>query len=379
MLKRVAAFVFWFLVIVLHEQIFAQGVFHLEGKISLDSLTRFVHESSGVRFSFNSVKVKGSKQIYFSKGTYSFSDLLKYIKKNTSLEFTQYKGYVIFSDHPKTEVVNSVSQSKHYERSPEPGTNHKPNSAKNTNTVTIGNTHHRSMIPITNSIFALPRIKSSDFKETLKTTTANAPQTVRDVLPGRLIPEKTETTSQESYTDKISNQSGIWHLQFSVYGSDALYANFGTIFGADRLHIYLFAGTNFQTIVWQYGLGSVLLNRPSFQLELTAGTGIFKENLSFDSMSLKKNLVIQGRLYNAGLSLNKKQGNWLIKVTPNFNFLTNTYYENGQATNLSAIPLPLYNLQVLHPFFPKTNYSLIGSTLTTKWIGLSVAVYYQLF
>lgn len=74
--------------------------FYLNGNITLDSLTRYVHRRSGMRFSFNSSKVKGSTVINFPKGEYSFSMLLSSLRKTTSLSFTIYKGYIVFSDHP---------------------------------------------------------------------------------------------------------------------------------------------------------------------------------------------------------------------------------------------------------------------------------------
>jgi len=77
-----------------------ETAFFLHGKISLDSLKDFVHLSSNVRFSFNSSKVKGSKEIYFSKGYYSLPALLRHISKTTSLYYAVYNGYIVFGDHP---------------------------------------------------------------------------------------------------------------------------------------------------------------------------------------------------------------------------------------------------------------------------------------
>lgn len=82
-----------------------RGYFHLDGKISLDSLTRYVHRLSGMRFSFNSSKVKGSKEIPFPKGDYSFTQLLEQIRKTTSLYYSFYQGYVIFQDNPPKQSV----------------------------------------------------------------------------------------------------------------------------------------------------------------------------------------------------------------------------------------------------------------------------------
>lgn len=77
-----------------------KGFFSLGGKITLDSLTKYVHKLSGMRFAFNSSKVKGSKEINFVTRTYSFLALLERIKNTTSLYYTFYNGYVIFQDNP---------------------------------------------------------------------------------------------------------------------------------------------------------------------------------------------------------------------------------------------------------------------------------------
>jgi len=93
-----------------------QQRFSLHGAISLDSLTKLVHHQSGVRFSFNSVKVKGTKEIVFPKANYSLPDILKQIRETTSLYYSFYSGYVVFQDNkPKkrkmtdTEQANSVA------------------------------------------------------------------------------------------------------------------------------------------------------------------------------------------------------------------------------------------------------------------------------
>jgi hypothetical protein len=74
--------------------------FLLHGNISLDSITKLVHKTSGIRFSFNSVKVKGSKEINFLQARYSIQQILQRIKKTTSLYYFFYSGYVIFQDNP---------------------------------------------------------------------------------------------------------------------------------------------------------------------------------------------------------------------------------------------------------------------------------------
>jgi hypothetical protein len=74
--------------------------FYFDKPITLDSLTRYVHSRSKLRFSFNSTKVKGSKLIYMKKGAYTIDQLLQQIRKNTSLYYSVRRGYVIFQDNP---------------------------------------------------------------------------------------------------------------------------------------------------------------------------------------------------------------------------------------------------------------------------------------
>jgi hypothetical protein len=91
-----------------------KGSFSIGGKISLDSLTKLLHKSNGIRLSFNSIKVKGSKEINFKKGSYSLLEILKEIRLTTSLYYSFFSGYIIFQDHaPKQQ--NQTNSKKVYE------------------------------------------------------------------------------------------------------------------------------------------------------------------------------------------------------------------------------------------------------------------------
>lgn len=74
--------------------------FYFDKPITLDSLTKYVHSRSKLRFSFNSTKVKGSQLIDLKKGAYTIDQLLQQIRKNTSLYYAMRNGYVIFQDNP---------------------------------------------------------------------------------------------------------------------------------------------------------------------------------------------------------------------------------------------------------------------------------------
>lgn len=75
-------------------------MFTLAGNITLDSLTHYVHKLSGIRFSFNSSKVKGAKAIHFPASRYKLDDLLAQVKRTTSLYYSFFNGYVVFQDNP---------------------------------------------------------------------------------------------------------------------------------------------------------------------------------------------------------------------------------------------------------------------------------------
>lgn len=103
-----------------------RGYFHLDGRLTLDSLTRYVHRLSGMRFSFNSSKVKGSKEIHFPKGDYSFTQLLEQIRKTTSLYYSFYQGYVIFQDNPPRKGTTPVAATTQKRTPPAPAPRPKP-------------------------------------------------------------------------------------------------------------------------------------------------------------------------------------------------------------------------------------------------------------
>ncbi|AEW00364.1 hypothetical protein A4D02_23850 [Niastella koreensis] len=94
------------------QQKAAAAQFYFDKPITLDSLTRYVHSHSRIRFAFNSSKVKGDKVINLKKGKYTIGLLLKEIRKNTSLYYLRYNGYVIFQDNPPKQKAISQSIAK---------------------------------------------------------------------------------------------------------------------------------------------------------------------------------------------------------------------------------------------------------------------------
>lgn len=89
-----------------------QAPFYFDKPITLDSLTKYVHSHSKVRFSFNSTKIKGGQLIDLKKGAYTIDQLLQQIRKNTSLYYAMRNGYVIFQDNPPKQKITSPAISK---------------------------------------------------------------------------------------------------------------------------------------------------------------------------------------------------------------------------------------------------------------------------
>ncbi|OQP42805.1 hypothetical protein A4H97_11635 [Niastella yeongjuensis] len=87
--------------------------FYFDKPITLDSLTKYVHTHSSIRFSFNSSKVKGDKIINLKKGSYTIGMLLQEIRKNTSLYYSMFKGYVIFQDNPPKQQTATAKINPH--------------------------------------------------------------------------------------------------------------------------------------------------------------------------------------------------------------------------------------------------------------------------
>ena len=119
--------------------------FFLQGTITLDSLTKYIHKHSSIRFSFNSAKVIGSTEIVFPKKTYTLTELLSQVRKSTSLYYSFYNGYVIFQDNPPKQnpgqqkaISKQPSESSQIIKSNPPS--HEPLSKK-TNTSKIKETH----------------------------------------------------------------------------------------------------------------------------------------------------------------------------------------------------------------------------------------------
>jgi hypothetical protein len=89
-----------------------QPPFYFDKPITLDSLTKYVHGRSKLRFSFNSTKVKGAQLIDLKKGAYTIDQLLQQIRKNTSLYYSVRNGYVIFQDNPPKQKSNTPTVAK---------------------------------------------------------------------------------------------------------------------------------------------------------------------------------------------------------------------------------------------------------------------------
>ncbi|MBS1599918.1 MAG: hypothetical protein JST75_16955 [Bacteroidetes bacterium] len=191
----------------------AGELFFLEGKISLDSLTKYIHNRSGIRISFNSVKVKGSKELEFPKADYSLSKILDRIKKTTSLSYTFYNGYIIFTDKP---VRRFPKQAVDKPASTHPA--HKKLSNSETTISQNVNAHGRSNATPQKSLHRPDSLKGkTDFE---KSTILNKP---KDDAVKSSNPKRDQSLNKNNIGDSITTSSAKANNERSGIKKDSIF------------------------------------------------------------------------------------------------------------------------------------------------------------
>ncbi|HEY1201779.1 MAG TPA: STN domain-containing protein, partial [Niastella sp.] len=170
-----------------------QTPFYFDKPITLDSLTKYVHSRSKLRFSFNSTKVKGTQLIDLKKGAYSIDQLLQQIRKNTSLYYAMRNGYVIFQDNPPKLKITPPTVTK-------PVTT-KPPVPKATTTTP------QKPAP------QLPVIKTTPTDTTkIKTDSTHVPDSIKVLLP--ILPRVQNKEEEEEEEEKEQKLRGRFNFSF---------------------------------------------------------------------------------------------------------------------------------------------------------------------
>jgi hypothetical protein len=359
----------------------------VQGKVSLDSLTRYVHHHSDIRFSFNSRKIKGDRLIVFSKGSYDLKALLQHIKRGTGLYFFVYGRHVIFQDEPrKTAIRTSPSGTPPSEGRPQPLLAVKP--ARHPSTVvprpSAFVTQHPSASVRQPSLIVRPPFSnvhsSSPQSPFTHPPVAPRPARVRDKRPNySRAADKAANTSTRGPSTSID-----WHLQTGFFASEVMYVNPAIEAGIKPIHLLLSYGSNFHVQGWRIGLGSVIADNPNRQWQLMATYSPLQHSQVIDSGAHPINFTIKGQLYSAEIAWCKHiDPHWLFKVSASLNFLHSTYYKDGVPTAplsfFSSTENPDTKAWLVRPPWMLRNTFDAHTTSNNKvWVGLSVGIYFDL-
>lgn len=366
-----------------------EGKLALNGTISLDSLTRYVHKHTGIRFSFNSGKVKGNKEIFFPKGQYNFQQLLELIKKTTSLYYAFFNGYIIFQDNPPKEQLVFPSPNKN---SKPPALPKKAINKKNS-TSTKGAVVPNVPIPdsagnkkeplktVLDTAITVPYAAAAIIIDSSKTSVTATPDssTTKPSIAAPIQP-KSKSIAIPSDPDENTTESK-WYSQIGFYATESLYSNIAFAIGSKPIHLLLSAGTNYTVTHVGIGVGSIIKDNEQSQWALNAGIGFMQRKIGLDTSSV----TLKGQLYTVNVSWNMKLNEkWIIKLSPSFNLLKTAYYRNGQPVIPAKFPSSVSNAEydkglLKPPFLLKNGFDPLQSSDTKTWVGLSLGIYYQIF
>lgn len=365
----------------------------IEGKISLDSLIRYVHIHTGMRFSFNSGKIKSSKIISFPKGKYSLNQVLLHIKKTTSLYYALFKGYVILQDNPLKENKDKIAISSTYKQQSiniNKRTYNKKIKSEKYNSFTAKviqplskySTNLKPIIvaaslPQTDSIFSNKLIDSSG--------NINVSYISKDsILNNSRQSIKSIVTAKENPTKEDRPKWFMPYSQIGLFVSEIMYTNLSFEIGIRPVHFIFSLGTNYQISGWKIGIGSIFKSTEQSQWQANASVSFLKRNLPSGD-TIFKTLTVKGKLYNGAIQWGKDfSSKWQIKIGSSFNILRTEYYYKDKLTPVSGLPQPVDNFEnsvylVRPPFLLKNTFDINKYSNIKTWIGINIGIYYKLF
>jgi len=355
----------------------------LKGTITLDSLTNYVHRNTGIRFSFNSAKVKGNKLITFPAKNYTIDQLLKHLQQATSLYYFSYKSYIIFQETPP----------KHKQTTPVAIATHQP--SKTTKQPSIIQKKKTTVAPA-NVAKQTPKVDTVKKDSAIISVNEPAAPVVIDSTPKKdttarivTVAKTKPDTLQERVkkTDSIpaiSNKSIHLHAQAGVFSTETLYANAGVEIGIQQIHLLFSMATNFDVSGPRIGLGSVIINHAKTQWQVQASLCFLEKTAPIDSFGTNIDFTTKGKLYSAGIEWCRKlSSHFTFKAGASFNLLRTTYYRFDAESPVGYILPPdedgdkKFELLKI-PAMLSNNYDKYKPSNNKTWIGLSVGVYYNL-
>jgi|GEM_PF-1859733 len=382
----------------------------LQGRLSLDSLTNYVHSHTGIRFSFNSGKIKGNTIVAFPKGVYSIDRILQHIHQTTGLYYQSYKNYIIFREKPfKTPAAPVASTHpavrtttihhppvSHTQQVPLPqpsldtakkttggsGTSHLPR-LQDTATAAGKLTLTKDTLTPNNTVTA---IQSNPPSGSLDTTIHIPPvPRAKDTLA--VTKQLQRPPVATDVKEPASRKPFHAYVQAGVFATEVLYANAGIEAGIRPIHLLLSWATDFHISGPRIGLGSIIKTDETTQWQVNASVCFLQTDYVVDSLGTGNALfTVKGKLYSTGVNWCKQVGEkWVFKAGLSLNLLSSVYYKNGNKASINGW---LYNAnpdKILHllnlnppPLLVTNNFNRTSPDNIKTWVGLSIGFYYQL-
>lgn len=361
----------------------ANPVFVLSGPVSLDSLSRYVHQHSIFRFSFNSRKIRGERRIFFPRGKYTLSRLLQRVRQTTGLYYRRYKEHVIFQDNrPPGWVSAGEGKVQGVGQGSKEGVKGKGGGGQEDKKIGNGPTQDGGG----SGKDGVEGKMGEDGK------TGNGKVQVGKMGNEKASDERGEKKVQDegrgdkmARDGKIKNSKGRWHLQTGLFASETLYGNLRVEAGLKPIHLIFSYGTDFTIHAWQVGLGSVIHKSESSQWQLFALYSRLKVTYPTDTFSMiGKIYQVKGDWYMAGVNFcMRMSGHWLLKAGASLNLLKTSYWLDGQLSNAVNIapsnenPDTRYRL-LRPPYYLINTFDKNNPVNYKAWIGLSLGIYYSL-
>lgn len=343
----------------------------LQGHFSLVQLTETVYRQTGMGFSFNAQKIKGTKEMTFAAGTYTLQQVLQKIHTTGGLNYVIRGDHIILYEPPipvKTTTIVAVKK-----KQPVVAPVKKPlEQVPAFPTIPLSESEIIIIKAAEDSLFSSPAISLSGIPVSI----SNGVKSI--VVPSQITPaaKQIEVPGKNLFSEGIYVTGGL-------FTTDVLYANVGLEAGKSWLHVLASYGKNNNIHEWRVGLGSIVKRTPHASWEANASVGFMQRTYIADSGELIKNVKVKGQLADLQLAwwhvFNKRLA---TKVALNYHFLFSTYYIDEEKLPLNRVFRADYDnvYSLMKPWHLISNtFDPAKATNLRQWIGGTIGIYYRIF
>ena len=345
------------------------------GPHQLDSLLHLINKQTGAKFSLNTKKFPASKKIYITNNKQSINSLLSAIKRSTGIYYAVLGDHIILLDNPPAENLSKPAVVK---------------------TKPVHESHRQTIKKPANdqnrpdAVIITPRNTPIQIHNTFDSTIV-----VPIVVPhgDSLISHFTNVKRLSAHADKSSStgnsvkEKRSSEINLFVKGGlatdDVFYCSPTIQLGLPYFYGIASWNTNFNISELRYGIGFSIPVKEQWKLHLQASTGKLSSSPSsfslFDSTSrrwkAKSALHMVALLAEANIS-----NRFTIQFGPTVNIMRIDFYKDGKKTSPGITgDSAIKRFKLLRPVYTiSNNYSASSSQATKIWIGLQVAIFYNL-